>query len=141
MPGSVKSTFVGSASCAKGEPTKKKWKAPKLKVKESAIWTPSVGLARKHGAICIKLSTMGRYGTNGWMDFVFFSKTWVRRKMKQVWVPRVPFFIEYKAPGEESTALQLQRQAEMRALGYTVYTDVDSVAEGMEIVRRELEIP
>ena len=44
------------------------------------------------------------------------------------------FFVELKSEGETSTKLQKKRQAELRALGCTVYADIDA----KEKVRRML---
>ncbi len=37
-------------------------------------------------------------------------------------------FVETKAPGKTSTPLQTRRQEELRALGFTVFADIDSKA-------------
>lgn len=35
-------------------------------------------------------------------------------------------FVETKAPGKKSTALQLKKQGELKKLGFTVFEDIDS---------------
>ncbi len=37
-------------------------------------------------------------------------------------------FVETKAPGKKSTPLQLKKQAELRAMGFLVFKDIDSKA-------------
>lgn len=37
-------------------------------------------------------------------------------------------FVETKAPGKKSTPLQLKKQAELRAMGFLVFEDIDSKA-------------
>ncbi len=46
-------------------------------------------------------------------------------------------FVEMKSGGETSTALQKKRQAELRALGCTVYADIDTKDKVREVLRRE----
>lgn len=65
----------------------------------------------------------GKYGTGGYPDYEFV-------------VPHDAFEIEFKAPGEGCTDLQLQRHNELRALGRRVYV-VDSVMLGKEIINQE----
>lgn len=48
------------------------------------------------------------------------------------------FFVELKSEGQTSTALQRIRQAELRALGCTVYADIDTKEKVREILSREL---
>lgn len=69
----------------------------------------------------IKLSTMGRYGTAGWPDWLVLIK------------PRCAGFIELKAEGETCTKLQLQRQQELRDLGFEV-TVVDNRVIGKRVI-------
>lgn len=47
------------------------------------------------------------------------------------------FFVETKSEGKTSTAQQKKRQAELRALGCTVYTDIDTKERVREMLRRE----
>ena len=51
------------------------------------------------------------------------------------------FFIELKSEGKTSTELQKKRQAELRALGCTVYADIDTKAKVREVLRREFHSP
>jgi hypothetical protein len=51
------------------------------------------------------------------------------------------FFVETKSEGKTSTAQQRKRQAELRALGCTVYTDIDTKARVREVLRREFHTP
>jgi len=50
-------------------------------------------------------------------------------------------FVELKSEGKTSTAQQRKRQAELRALGCTVYTDIDTKARVREVLRREFHSP
>ena len=47
------------------------------------------------------------------------------------------FFVELKSEGEESTVLQKKRQRELRALGCTVYADIDTKEKVDEVLRIE----
>lgn len=47
------------------------------------------------------------------------------------------FFVELKSEGKTSTAQQKKRQAELRALGCTVYADIDTKAKVRELLRKE----
>ena len=46
-------------------------------------------------------------------------------------------FVELKSEGKTSTAQQKKRQAELRALGCTVYADIDTKAKVSEVLRKE----
>lgn len=46
-------------------------------------------------------------------------------------------FVELKSEGKISTAQQKKRQAELRALGCTVYADIDTKAKAGEVLRKE----
>ena len=50
-------------------------------------------------------------------------------------------FVELKSEGQKSTPQQYRRQAELRALGCTVYTDIDTKAKVREVLRREFHSP
>ena len=50
-------------------------------------------------------------------------------------------FVELKSEGKTSTAQQKKRQTELRALGCTVYTDIDTKAKVREVLRREFHSP
>lgn len=49
------------------------------------------------------------------------------------------FFVELKSEGRTSTALQKHRQNELRALGCTVYTDIDTKAKVREMIEHEFQ--
>jgi hypothetical protein len=46
-------------------------------------------------------------------------------------------FVELKSEGKTSTDQQKKRQAELRALGCTVYADIDTKAKVRELLRKE----
>lgn len=46
-------------------------------------------------------------------------------------------FVELKSEGKTSTALQKKRQTELRALGCTVYADIDAKEKVRELLRKE----
>lgn len=48
------------------------------------------------------------------------------------------FFVELKSEGQKSTPQQQRRQEELRALGCTVYTDVDTKEKVREILDHEI---
>ena len=48
-------------------------------------------------------------------------------------------FVELKSEGKTSTKLQQKRQAELRALGCTVYTDIDTKEKVGEILDHEIQ--
>lgn len=47
------------------------------------------------------------------------------------------FFVETKSEGRTSTKQQKKRQAELRALGCTVCTDIDTKEKVREVLQRE----
>ena len=47
------------------------------------------------------------------------------------------FFVELKSEGKTSSAQQRKRQAELKALGCTVYADVDTKEKVKELLRKE----
>lgn len=49
-----------------------------------------------------------------------------------------PFYMELKAPGEESTELQMEVAQEMAGYGYRVYASVNSVRMAKEIIDDEV---
>lgn len=51
------------------------------------------------------------------------------------------FFVELKSEGQKSTPQQQRRQEELRALGCTVYADIDTKAKVREVLRREFHSP
>ena len=48
------------------------------------------------------------------------------------------FFVELKSEGKASTEQQRKRQAELRALGCTVYADIDTKEKVREILDHEI---
>lgn len=46
-------------------------------------------------------------------------------------------FVELKSEGKTSTKLQQKRQAELRALGCTVYADIDTKEKVSALLRKE----
>jgi hypothetical protein len=49
------------------------------------------------------------------------------------------FFVELKSEGQKSTPQQRKRQAEIAALGCTVYADIDTKEKVREILDREIQ--
>lgn len=47
------------------------------------------------------------------------------------------FFVELKSEGETSNKLQQKRQTELRALGCTVYADIDTKEKVRALLRKE----
>lgn len=93
---------------------------------EARIQASVVDWARreyKGKLIARKFSTAGRFGTSGWPDYEFL-------------IPggRV-FHIEFKAPGGTCSELQLQRHAELRAIGHEVFV-ADAADVAKAIIRR-----
>lgn len=46
------------------------------------------------------------------------------------------FFAELKSEGKKSTPKQIQQQNKLRALGFTVYSDIDTKAKVDDLVKR-----
>ncbi len=51
-----------------------------------------------------------------------------------------PFYMELKAPGKESTELQMEVAREMASHGYRVYASVNSVRKAIEIIDDEVNL-
>lgn len=51
------------------------------------------------------------------------------------------FFVELKSEGKTSSAQQRKRQAELRALGCTIYADIDTKAKVREVIELEFHSP
>ena len=51
------------------------------------------------------------------------------------------FFVELKSEGKTSTPQQRKRQAELRALGCTVYADIDTKEKVREVIELEFHSP
>jgi hypothetical protein len=83
---------------------------------EASIERSVVDFARKHGWVCIKLSTSGPRGAAGWPDRLFLGP---RRRV---------IFVEFKRPGGKVTALQASRHAQLGEVGWTVQV-MDNVEE------------
>lgn len=49
------------------------------------------------------------------------------------------FFVETKSEGKKSTDKQRQQQAQLRGLGCTVYTDIDTKAKVREVIGNEIQ--
>ena len=77
---------------------------------EAKIQKGVVEWARKEykGVLLVRKNQAGRYGTGGWPDYEFNV------------IGGHTFFIEFKAPGEKPTPLQLQRHKELRDLEFPV---------------------
>lgn len=105
----------------------KGYRPPRPRVRESAIQEKVVSYAREKykGKVIVIKRQAGKYGTNGWPDYEFLIND------SEV------FHIEFKAPGGQCTDLQLQRHAELRALGHRVYV-CDDVAPGKRVVDTEI---
>lgn len=95
-------------------------------MKESSVDRAVVKYAKERGITVIKLATYGNMGTAGYPDRQFLCPG------------GYVFFIEMKAPGKESTALQKQKQAELVAMGFHVYV-CDNARDGAMIVSTELQ--
>lgn len=51
------------------------------------------------------------------------------------------FFIELKSEGRKSTPKQRQQQERLRAMGCTVYADIDTKAKVREVLANEIHAP
>lgn len=49
------------------------------------------------------------------------------------------FFVEVKSEGKKSTDKQRQQQERLRALGCTVYADIDTKAKVREVINNEVQ--
>ena len=95
---------------------------------ESSIQRSVVKYAKeRHGLICIKLSTLGRFGTSGWPDFVMFGDVAHRAALT--------IFMEFKAEGKKQTPLQKAKADELIKLGFDVYV-IDDVDIGKAVLDR-----
>ena len=81
-------------------------------MKEARVQKLSVEYLRDHGCLCIKLTTLGRYGKKGWPDYLVLLPKGA--SLDRVW------FIEFKAGGEKPTPLQRLRIRTLREFGFTV---------------------
>lgn len=91
---------------------------------ESSIQAAVVKHARALGMLAIKQSTMARFGTAGWPDYLFITER-----------GRV-FWIEFKREGNRLTPLQQERARDLEMHGQRVYM-VDNVALGDRILLEE----
>lgn len=73
---------------------------------------------------------VGRFGSNGWPDYEFNGRTKSEKP--------ITFFIEFKAPNGRVTAIQAQRHADLRELGFRVYVVADAET-GKRIIYSEME--
>ena len=95
---------------------------------ESSIQRSVVKYAKeRHGVICIKLSSLGRFGTSGWPDYVMFGGVGHRTTLT--------IFMEFKAEGKQQTPLQKAKADELIKLGFDVYV-IDDVAIGRAVLDR-----
>ena len=99
-----------------------------MPVLEKALQKSVVAYARALGCVAIKLTTIGRFGTSGWPDYLFIGPC-----------ARI-LFHEYKARGKRPTPLQENRHQELRALGCIVEV-IDDAHEGKASVARWLGKP
>ena len=84
---------------------------------------PVVRFARKHGVLALKLNLQGRRGMPDDLFLFPGGRT---------------LFIEFKAPGEQPTALQLFTHQQLRSLGYEVKV-IDDPRIGIRCITEELE--
>lgn len=74
---------------------------------EASIQRAVVTRFRARGGVAIKLSTLGRFGTSGWPDYLFIKDGRMA-------------FIEFKKPGGKTTPLQDSQIALLRGHGLPV---------------------
>ena len=99
---------------------------PEAKVQKAVI-----AHARLEGMLAIKLTMSGPLGVKGWPDFMILWKV-LNGKSGIA-------FIEFKAPGKEPTALQLQKHAQMKDRGFIVNV-VDDIEAGKALINSWLEM-
>ena len=88
-------------------------------MRESEIEAKVNAAAVKAGFLQTK---MGSLAQNGWPDRIYLYRTYA-------------FFIEFKAPGEKPTPLQLHVQLMLIQAGFRV-ENVDNVERGVDIIMR-----
>lgn len=88
---------------------------------EAKIQSKVVKYARGFGVLAYKFNSDSH---NGVPDYLFIHRGEV-------------IFIEFKAPGKQPTALQLEEHTKIRQQGIPVYV-CDDVAAGFEIIRNAL---
>lgn len=82
--------------------------------------------------VLFKKDTPGRFNISvGWPDLTVFPTVFRSGRP-----PRVPFFIEFKAPGKGLTPLQDHVRTGLVAKGYKYYV-VDDASKGKAIVNKE----
>lgn len=74
------------------------------------------------GLECIKLTTLGRYGSAGWPDLLVLDNA-----------TRLPLFLEVKTQHGELSPLQERRSAILRERGYPVFV-VRSLDDAKRVV-------
>jgi hypothetical protein len=89
--------------------------------KESSIQKAVVDYARNLGMIAIKQSTLGRFGTSGWPDYLFIT----RRGRA--------FMVEFKAAGGVLSPLQRSKMDDLLGRGFVVYL-IDNVVTGKHVI-------
>jgi hypothetical protein len=92
---------------------------------ESQIERTVVNAARKDGWTVLKLVALGHRG--------FPDRWFIKEPVDHCGHPQI-VLIEFKAPGRRSRKLQVYVNAMMRGLGFEVHENVDTVAEGKEIL-------
>mgnify|MGYP001232290633 CR=1 FL=1 len=82
--------------------------------------------AADQGWFSLKLTSLGMYGVAGIPDRLYLRLGYA-------------FFMEMKKPGGLSTPLQLERQQQLRNMGFNVYV-VDDPIVGKRVIDKETEI-
>lgn len=76
--------------------------------------------------VIVRKNQAGKFGTNGYPDYEFNA------------IGGYTWFMEFKAPGKKPTALQENRIARLRKLGFNAEI-CDDVGEGMKTIDREMQ--
>lgn len=95
---------------------------------EASISRSGVQWLRRQGYLCVKISTVGAYGSAGWPDLLVIGDR------------GLVFFIEFKAPNRRQTDLQRRKALEIMAMGVGVYVcrSLEDVVEATSIERGRL---
>jgi hypothetical protein len=99
----------------------------KKKTLEKSIQTEVVAYAKSLGWRPFKRSTFAGYGRSGDPDYEF-------NKKRKSGIGGFTFFIEFKAPGKDSTELQARMQKELSDMNFPVMSDCDDVDAGKHFV-------
>lgn len=93
---------------------------------EANLQAAAVRALRANGCLAVKQSSYGSYGTRGWPDYL-------------VLMPGgCSMWIEFKAPGQRPTPLQITRFEALRELGHHVYV-CHSKQEALDAWAKEVE--